>query len=162
MNSSTREARNLNRRLLSCIGETQSDILKVNQLKVMRVTTRCTTCKMFSVVNTVSTDVECLKFFKIPNGLICQSNFAPCNSPIKLTFKNFKYRKKLIKFARSRIHGWGLYALESIAPDEMVVEYIGQKIRPTVADEREKRYERRGIGSSYLFRIDSDNVSFRF
>lgn len=71
----------------------------------------------------------------------------------------FQFRKKLIKFARSRIHGWGLYALEAIAPDEMIVEYIGQKIRPTVADEREKRYERRGMGSSYLFRIDSDNVS---
>uniref|UniRef100_A0A915BYE1 [histone H3]-lysine(4) N-trimethyltransferase n=3 Tax=Parascaris TaxID=6254 RepID=A0A915BYE1_PARUN len=69
-----------------------------------------------------------------------------------------KYRKKMIKFARSRIHGWGLYALEPITPDEMIVEYVGQKIRPTVADEREKRYIRKGMGSSYLFRIDSDNV----
>ncbi|GMR42839.1 hypothetical protein PMAYCL1PPCAC_13034 [Pristionchus mayeri] len=69
-----------------------------------------------------------------------------------------KYRKKMIKFARSRIHGWGLYALEPIAPDDMIVEYIGQKIRPIVADEREKAYERRGIGSSYLFRIDEDEV----
>ncbi|VDK68059.1 unnamed protein product [Litomosoides sigmodontis] len=93
---STREARSMNRRLLTSMGDTSSDI--------------------------------------------------------------FKFRKKLIKFARSRIHGWGLYALEAIAPDEMIVEYIGQKIRPTVADEREKRYERRGMGSSYLFRIDSDNV----
>ncbi|GMS89839.1 hypothetical protein PENTCL1PPCAC_12014, partial [Pristionchus entomophagus] len=69
-----------------------------------------------------------------------------------------KYRKKMIKFARSRIHGWGLYALEPIAPDDMIVEYIGQKIRPIVAEEREKQYERRGIGSSYLFRIDEDEV----
>ncbi|CAG9540853.1 unnamed protein product [Cercopithifilaria johnstoni] len=98
---STREARSMNRRLLTSMGDTSSNIFKVNQLK---------------------------------------------------------FRKKLIKFARSRIHGWGLYALEAIAPDEMIVEYIGQKIRPTVADEREKRYERRGMGSSYLFRIDSDNV----
>ncbi|VDK55527.1 unnamed protein product [Anisakis simplex] len=97
----TREARSDNRRLLTSIGETSSDILKVNQLK---------------------------------------------------------YRKKMIKFARSRIHGWGLYALELIGPDEMIVEYVGQKIRPTVADEREKKYMRKGMGSSYLFRIDSDNV----
>uniref|UniRef100_A0A0N5ABG0 [histone H3]-lysine(4) N-trimethyltransferase n=1 Tax=Syphacia muris TaxID=451379 RepID=A0A0N5ABG0_9BILA len=69
-----------------------------------------------------------------------------------------KYRKKMIKFARSRIHGWGLYALEPIAPDDMIVEYVGQKIRPTVADERERAYERRGMGSSYLFRIDNDTV----
>lgn len=34
----------------------------------------------------------------------------------------------MIKFARSRIHGWGLYAMESIAPDEMIVEYIGQTV----------------------------------
>ncbi|VDK61470.1 unnamed protein product [Onchocerca ochengi] len=101
MMQSTREARSMNRRLLTSMGDTSSDIFKVNQLK---------------------------------------------------------FRKKLIKFARSRIHGWGLYALEAIVPDEMIVEYIGQKIRPTVADEREKRYERRGMGSSYLFRIDSDNV----
>lgn len=69
-----------------------------------------------------------------------------------------KFRKKMIKFARSRIHGWGLYAMETIAQDEMIVEYIGQKIRSLVADEREKAYERRGIGSSYLFRIDEQSV----
>ena len=34
----------------------------------------------------------------------------------------------MIKFARSRIHGWGLYAMEPIAPDDMIVEYIGQKV----------------------------------
>ncbi|VDM97900.1 unnamed protein product [Thelazia callipaeda] len=98
---SSREARNTNRRLLTTMGDSSSDIFKVNQLK---------------------------------------------------------FRKKLVKFARSRIHGWGLYAMEAIGPDEMIIEYIGQKIRPTVADEREKHYERRGMGSSYLFRIDSDNV----
>ncbi|KAF1761724.1 hypothetical protein GCK72_009980 [Caenorhabditis remanei] len=69
-----------------------------------------------------------------------------------------KFRKKMIKFARSRIHGWGLYAMETIAQDEMIVEYIGQTIRSLVADEREKAYERRGIGSSYLFRIDENSV----
>ncbi|CAL2037350.1 unnamed protein product [Caenorhabditis brenneri] len=69
-----------------------------------------------------------------------------------------KSRKKMIKFARSRIHGYGLYAMETIAQDEMIIEYIGQKIRSLVADEREKAYERRGIGSSYLFRIDEHTV----
>ncbi|CAI4232448.1 unnamed protein product [Auanema sp. JU1783] len=69
-----------------------------------------------------------------------------------------KYRKKVIKFARSRIHGWGLYALEPIAPDDMIIEYVGQKIRSIVADEREIQYVRRGIGSSYMFRIDENCV----
>lgn len=48
--------------------------------------------------------------------------------------------------------------MEPIGPDEMIVEYVGEMVRLSVADEREKRYERRGIGSSYLFRIDGDNV----
>lgn len=69
-----------------------------------------------------------------------------------------KARKKMIKFARSRIHGYGLFAMETIGQDEMIIEYIGQKIRSLVADEREKAYERRGIGSSYLFRIDEHSV----
>uniref|UniRef100_A0A6V7VSY5 [histone H3]-lysine(4) N-trimethyltransferase n=1 Tax=Meloidogyne enterolobii TaxID=390850 RepID=A0A6V7VSY5_MELEN len=69
-----------------------------------------------------------------------------------------KYRSKMIKFARSRIHGWGLFSLEAIAPDEMIVEYIGEKIRPEVANVRELAYEKQGIGSSYLFRIDENVV----
>ena len=45
--------------------------------------------------------------------------------------------------------------MENIA-DEMVIEYVGQMVRQAVADEREKRYEAAGIGSSYLFRVDHD------
>ncbi|KAK6030008.1 SET domain protein [Ostertagia ostertagi] len=97
----TKESRSMHRRLLTTMGDTNTDFFKVNQLK---------------------------------------------------------YRKKMIKFARSRIHGWGLYAMEAIAPDDMIVEYVGQKVRNTVADVREKAYERRGIGSSYLFRIDDTTV----
>nr|XP_037291200.1 histone-lysine N-methyltransferase SETD1-like [Rhipicephalus microplus] len=37
-----------------------------------------------------------------------------------------KFRKKRLKFAKSRIHDWGLFALEPIAADEMVIEYVGQ------------------------------------
>ncbi len=36
----------------------------------------------------------------------------------------------------------------------MVIEYIGEVVRQKVADHREKGYEKRGIGSSYMFRID--------
>lgn len=67
-------------------------------------------------------------------------------------------RKKMVKFARSTIHGWGLFALENIPADEMVIEYVGEVIRSLVADERERRYESMGIGSSYLFRLDMESV----
>ena len=67
-------------------------------------------------------------------------------------------RKKALRFAKSLIHNWGLYACEPIAADEMVCEYVGQMVRSVVADEREKKYEKMGIGSSYLFRLDADLV----
>lgn len=73
-------------------------------------------------------------------------------------FNQLQTRKKHLKFARSPIHDWGLYAMERISKGEMVIEYVGEVIRAAVADKREKAYERQGIGSSYLFRINEDLV----
>ncbi|KAF3846102.1 hypothetical protein F7725_003180 [Dissostichus mawsoni] len=75
-----------------------------------------------------------------------------------LKLNQLKYRKKRLRFGRSRIHEWGLFAMEPIAADEMVIEYVGQNIRQMVADNREKRYAQQGIGSSYLFRVDHDTI----
>lgn len=75
-----------------------------------------------------------------------------------LKFNQLKFRKKQIKFAKSAIHDWGLFAMEPIAADEMVIEYVGQMIRPSLADHREQKYEQIGIGSSYLFRIDLETI----
>lgn len=41
----------------------------------------------------------------------------------------YQFRKKRIRFSRSHIHQWGLFAMEHIAADEMVIEYVGQIIR---------------------------------
>lgn len=76
----------------------------------------------------------------------------------QLQFNQLRARKKQLIFARSPIHDWGLYAMEAIPQGEMVIEYVGEVIRAQVADKREKWYERIGIGSSYLFRIDEDLV----
>lgn len=67
-------------------------------------------------------------------------------------------RKKQLKFARSGIHDWGLFALEPIAADEMVIEYVGESLRQSLADLREKKYESEGCGSSYLFRVDTETI----
>lgn len=75
-----------------------------------------------------------------------------------LKFNQLKFRKKQLKFAKSAIHDWGLFAMENIAADEMVIEYVGQMVRPSVADLRESKYEAIGIGSSYLFRIDLETI----
>ncbi len=71
---------------------------------------------------------------------------------------SFQFRKKELKFSKSGIHGWGLYAMENIAADEMVIEYVGQSVRQILADEREIVYGKKGIGSSYLFRIDAQQI----
>ncbi|KAI9866003.1 MAG: histone methyltransferase set1 [Trichoglossum hirsutum] len=75
-----------------------------------------------------------------------------------LRFNQLKKRKKPVKFARSAIHNWGLYAMENISANDMIIEYVGEKVRQQVADMRERRYLKSGIGSSYLFRIDEGTV----
>ncbi|GAB7337597.1 hypothetical protein MBLNU457_g2902t1 [Dothideomycetes sp. NU457] len=73
-------------------------------------------------------------------------------------FNQLKKRKKLVKFDRSAIHGWGLYAEENIVAGDLIIEYVGEKIRQKVADMREIRYEKQGVGSSYLFRMVDDEI----
>lgn len=85
---------------------------------------------------------------------------AVCNEEFGdlLKFNQLMVRKKQLRFAKSGIHDWGLFAMESIAADEMVTEYVGEVIRQPMADIRERRYEEMGIGSSYLFRVDQDTI----
>ncbi|XP_076845195.1 histone-lysine N-methyltransferase SETD1B-A [Brachyhypopomus gauderio] len=84
------------------------------------------------------------------------SSFS-CDSDL-LKFNQLKFRKKRLRFSRSLIHDWGLFAEEPIMADEMVIEYVGQSIRQVIADMRERKYEQEGIGSSYLFRVDQDTI----
>jgi histone-lysine N-methyltransferase SETD1 len=76
----------------------------------------------------------------------------------KIKFNQLRSRKKRLKFAKSAIHDWGLFALENIDLNDMVIEYVGEIVRQHVADVREKRYERMGIGSSYMFRLDNEYI----
>lgn len=69
-----------------------------------------------------------------------------------------KARKKRLRFQRSVIHDWGLVALEPIEAEDFVIEYVGELIRPRISDIRERHYEKMGIGSSYLFRLDDGYV----
>ncbi|CAD5120818.1 DgyrCDS9376 [Dimorphilus gyrociliatus] len=73
-------------------------------------------------------------------------------------FNQLKTRRKRLRFDKSSIHCWGLFADEPIQAEEMIIEYIGEAIRSSIADFREKKYAREGIGSSYLFRLDSEMV----
>ncbi|KAJ2711692.1 histone methyltransferase set1 [Coemansia spiralis] len=75
-----------------------------------------------------------------------------------LRFNQLESRTKRLRFSKSAIHDWGLFASEPIFQGEFVIEYIGECIRSQLADLREEQYEREGIGSSYLFRIDDEIV----
>lgn len=67
-------------------------------------------------------------------------------------------RRKKLMFAKSRIHGMGLYACEDIPAGEFLIEYVGEVVRRAIADVREKTYERQGMGDSYLFRLTGELV----
>ncbi|KAH7387576.1 hypothetical protein KP509_16G030800 [Ceratopteris richardii] len=75
---------------------------------------------------------------------------------LKLTHS--KARRKNLKFARSKIHEWGLFAAEPIDAGDFIIEYVGELVRPRIADLREKQYEKLGMDGSYLFRIDKETV----
>lgn len=75
-----------------------------------------------------------------------------------LKASQLKARKKRLRFQRSKIHDWGLVALEPIDAEDFVIEYVGELIRPRISDIRERHYEKMGIGSSYLFRLDDGYV----
>eukprot|EP00948_MAST-09A_sp_MAST-9A-sp1_P000838 g838.t1 len=63
-----------------------------------------------------------------------------------------------VEVRRSRIHGWGLFAKRYFPPGEMVVEYVGELIRMKEADIREELYEKQGMGSCYMFRLNDSHV----
>jgi histone-lysine N-methyltransferase SETD1 len=43
-------------------------------------------------------------------------------------------------------------------PKDIVIEYVGEKIRIPVADKREKYYENLGVGDCYLFSLDDNYI----
>ncbi|KAG6932945.1 SET domain containing 1B [Chelydra serpentina] len=107
---------------------------------------KCPTCGMEHTANALS--------YVLCTVRIAVSFFAHDGLGLFCT----QFRKKKLKFCKSHIHDWGLFAMEPIAADEMVIEYVGQNIRQVIADMREKRYEDEGIGSSYMFRVDHDTI----
>ncbi|GMF18138.1 unnamed protein product [Phytophthora lilii] len=80
--------------------------------------------------------------------------------PITMQYRELRRRpfdeRMLVR--KSSIHGYGLFLKEAVSEGQMIVEYQGQMINQTVADERERRYEEQGIGSCYMFRLDEKTI----
>ncbi|KAJ8906395.1 hypothetical protein NDN08_002888 [Rhodosorus marinus] len=81
-----------------------------------------------------------------------------CEVSSLLSKLSLKTQRKNLRAGKSRIHGLGLYAVESIEAGEYVVEYIGELVRNSVADSRERMYQRLGMGDSYMFRVSEEAV----
>lgn len=80
--------------------------------------------------------------------------------PIAMQYRELRRRPfdERLEVRKSKIHGYGLFTKEKMAEGQMIVEYQGQMIAQDVADEREKWYEEKGIGSCYMFRLDDKTI----
>ena len=63
-------------------------------------------------------------------------------------------REQQLRFDKSQIHGWGVFAEEPINSGDMIIEYRGEIIGNAVADKRELEYQRSKL-DDYMFRIDA-------
>jgi len=66
-------------------------------------------------------------------------------------------REKLLRFDKSKIHGWGVFTEAPINAGDMIIEYRGQLIGNAMADKREMEYEKKNM-DDYMFRIDGQTV----
>lgn len=69
------------------------------------------------------------------------------DQPMKVRYRNMKEKMHRIQVQRSPIHEWGAFLTESVGPNELLLEYVGELIRYSLCDKREKEYERKGIGT---------------
>ena len=58
---------------------------------------------------------------------------------------------------KSAIHGWGAFAKLAHAKGDMITEYCGDLVRPSVADLLERRQYDTLVGAgTYIFRLSDD------
>ena len=67
-------------------------------------------------------------------------------------------REQMLRFDRSKVHGWGVYADVDIKEGEMVIEYRGEIVGNAVCEAREIEYEKTKLGLDYMFRVDNNTV----
>ena len=58
-----------------------------------------------------------------------------------------------VRFGRSNVQGWGVFAVDAIRAADMILEYRGEIIRSTVADVRERRRRARAFNDDYIWRV---------
>jgi hypothetical protein len=64
-------------------------------------------------------------------------------------------RQKKLRFDRSLIHAWGMFADQHIAANDFVIEYKGELVTIAECERRSKMYECEGR-DDYIFRVDKE------
>lgn len=65
--------------------------------------------------------------------------------------------KKYVLPGKSAIHGWGAFTTRKIKEGDMVIEYVGELVRPSVAEMREMRLYDTLVGAgTYVFRLNTE------
>ena len=67
-------------------------------------------------------------------------------------------RRLRLRFARSKIHAWGVFADEPVRAGDFVLEYRGEEIGIAMGDKRALQYEAEGR-IDYLFRVDDETIA---
>ncbi|XP_060181088.1 histone-lysine N-methyltransferase ATX2-like [Lycium barbarum] len=76
----------------------------------------------------------------------------------KYNFMKETFRKRLA-FGKSGIHGFGIFTKLPHKAGDMVIEYTGELVRPSIADRREHLIYNSLVGAgTYMFRIDDERV----
>ncbi|TYJ14937.1 hypothetical protein E1A91_A10G152000v1 [Gossypium mustelinum] len=105
--------------------------------------------------------VSGIKFSFSLNKLKAPQLDAPNNIlPVaeKYDYMKQTFRKRLA-FGKSGIHGFGIFAKHPHRAGDMVIEYTGELVRPSIADRREHFIYNSLVGAgTYLFRIDNERV----
>ncbi|KAG5401813.1 hypothetical protein IGI04_016420 [Brassica rapa subsp. trilocularis] len=104
--------------------------------------------------NEVST-YECIRGSKV----------SQMNTPTNIVSMAEKYKymketyKKRLTFGKSGIHGFGIFGKLPHRAGDMVIEYTGELVRPSIADKRERLIYNSMVGAgTYMFRIDDERV----
>ncbi|XP_057436320.1 histone H3-lysine(4) N-trimethyltransferase ATX1-like [Lotus japonicus] len=103
----------------------------------------------------------CPKFFCSQQRL--RTSLIDSSNSILSTAEKYKYMRetfrKQLAFGKSRIHGFGIFAKHPYKGGDMVIEYTGELVRPTIADRREHFIYNSLVGAgTYMFRIDDERV----
>ena len=67
------------------------------------------------------------------------------------------YPSHVVRVMKSCVAGLRLYSTKFIPESDVIIEYVGEIIGKSVADKREKIYEKRGLGC-YMFKITDDEI----